>query len=500
MHAPYRLALRALVVYTGASILVVEILATRMLAPYFGSSLITLSSVLGVTLGALSTGYYVGGLLAERSVAWSKLGMLIAVSGGCTLAIWPLSTVLLEPLTMYLSVGAGAIMASILIFLVPCGVMGTLSPYVIALEQSLAPGIVGARAAGNIFFWSTLGSIIGSISAGFVLIPLLGVRWLIVSIGASLLIVGCLLIIGNRPNQRSHALVIGLALLGSLCGAVPQHSNALFLAEGVYQRIAVHDITLEGRNLRVLWQDRNASSGVDRDSDDLAFDYTRVPAVAWTGREAPRRSLVIGAGAFVIPDTIAAASPESVVDAVDIEPGLEDIATRFFRHNPNERVRSIVADGRVWLRGADPYDLIVGDAYQAAYFVPVHLTTREFFVLVKDRLTPNGMFVGNFIGSADFNHRTYFPSAAKTLRTVFPQGRFFAVLDPQSAAAQNIMFIGCKDDAPCVNPCSATLRASRDPILSTLCDREIAVDDASLEKHMLLTDDYAPVEWLIAGA
>lgn len=126
--------------------LVVEILATRILAPHFGSSLMTLSSVLGITLGALSIGYYAGGLLADRRPQWTVLGMLLSVSGVLTLLIWPLSFFCLQPLEMHLSVGTGALVASITLFLLPCAVLGTLSPYVIGLEQSLAPGMAAGRA------------------------------------------------------------------------------------------------------------------------------------------------------------------------------------------------------------------------------------------------------------------------------------------------------------------------------------------------------------------
>jgi predicted membrane-bound spermidine synthase len=171
-----RWSLRALVAYTGACVLVVEILATRILAPHFGSSLTTLSSVLGITLGALSIGYYAGGILGERHASWSTLGSILLWSGLTTMCIWPLSALALPLLEAQLPVGVGAIAASLLLFLIPCAILGTLSPYVIAIEESLAPGINAGRAAGNIFFWSTLGSIAGSVAAGFLLIPLLGVR------------------------------------------------------------------------------------------------------------------------------------------------------------------------------------------------------------------------------------------------------------------------------------------------------------------------------------
>ncbi len=491
-----RWSLRALVVYTGACVLVVEILATRILAPHFGSSLTTLSSVLGITLGALSIGYYAGGLLGEKHASWSRLGMILLASGFTTIWIWPLSVIALPLLEGQLSVGIGAIIASLLLFLIPCGILGTLSPYVIAIEESLAPGISAGRAAGNIYFWSTLGSIAGSIAAGFLLIPLLGVRMLIGGIGGSLLILGCAVILISARSRKGIWIALPIALLAGAAISIPERSLAIFTTEGVYQRIGVHDMEIGGRKIRVLWQDRNASSGIDLNSEDYAFDYTRAPQVAWTGREPPQTSLVIGAGAFVIPDAIARSSPEAVVDVVDIEPDLEEIATKFFGHVPSERVRSVVADGRVFLRTAGTYDLIVADAYQATYAIPVHLTTKEFFTLAKEHLTESGLFIGNFIGSADTARKAYLPSAMRTFLDVFPEGQFFAMNDPKSKELQNVMFIACKESGRCIDPCSIALQKSLDPILSTLCDRPIDVSASDLSNHTLLTDDYAPVEWL----
>lgn len=491
--------LRALVMYTGACVLVVEILATRILAPFFGSSLITLSSVLGVTLGALSLGYYVGGILADRNPSWKTLGILLTLGGVTVLFIWPLTLLALPLLTPGFSTMLSPVIGSLILFLVPCGILGMFSPYAVGLEQHFAPMHGAGRAAGNIFFWSTLGSIGGSIAAGFFLIPFFGIRMLIVIIGLSLLGAGMITVLLTKKTQSGIALVIACFLLGSGAAAVPDTTQAIYFTDGVYQRITVSDVLLEGRNVRILWQDRNASSGIRLDSDDHAFAYTRSVAAAWTGRDAPKRSLVIGAGAFVMPRAIASASEESEVDVVDIEPGLEDIAIRYFRYEKNPRVHSIIEDGRVFLRDTGSYDLIVGDAYQATHAIPVHLTTKEFFALVKDHLTENGVFIGNFIGSVDLSLHSYLPAAMRTLLTIFPHGSFYAMQSPDATGVQNVIFIGCNRER-CIDPCSSALKASDDPILSTLCERELPVSDADLEKHPILSDDYAPVEWLSVRA
>jgi predicted membrane-bound spermidine synthase len=486
--------LRLVVTFTGACVLVIEVLATRILAPHFGSTLPTLSSVLGVTLGALSAGYSVGGMIADKP-RWGFFFSLIALSGVATVLIWPLTIVLLPTLGEELGPLSGPLLSSLLLFALPCTLLGTLSPYAVGLVKTASPELSAARAAGQIFFWSTLGSIGGSLLAGFVLIPAAGVRMLLVLVGACLLALGTAGMLHRTAAQSGARSVAFLPLLLALPLALWPQGNRAF----VYQRIAVQDIAQPIGTLRLLWQDRNASSAVYLENEELAFDYTRVPAVAWTGRTPPARSLVVGAGAFVIPRTIVAASPTGTVDVVDIEPGLQEIARRFFRFVPSESIRSAVSDGRRWLKRAGPYDLIVLDAYSAHYAIPVHLTTREFFVLVRERLTDQGIVVGNFIGIPDPTQETYLPSAMRTFRTAFPEARFYSMNAPNGTQLRNVLFIACKE-ATCVDPCSPDLLSSDDPILASLCTREIAVEDAALSKHSLLTDDYAPVEWLTSGS
>lgn len=488
--------LRVLVTSTGACVLIIEVLATRILAPHFGSSLFTLSSVLGVTLGALSLGYYYGGMLADHNPSWRTFGTLLTLAGLTTILIWPLSVLVLPMLAGSLRSSTGPLLASVVLFLVPCAILGAFSPYAVALEKRFAPGFGAGRAAGNIFFWSTIGSIAGSIAAGFLLIPLLGIRTLIAAVGIALLIIGIVItLLNEKERARSASLILVAMLTSSFALAVPSSTHAVFAVDGLYQHIAVTDMMLDGQPVRILWQDRNASSGIPLENDDHAFRYTRSIAAAWADRPPPRRSLVIGAGAFMVPRTIAEASPQGTVDVVDIEPGLEKIAVEYFRYEPSPRVRSIIADGRTTLRDNGQYDLIMGDAYQATHSIPAHLTTQEFFRMTADHLTDEGMFVGNFIGSTDLTRYSYLPAAMRTLLTVFPNGRFYAMEDPKRTAIQNVIFIACKSGA-CIAPCSSAFKNNPDPILSTLCEREVPVRMEDLTMHPMLTDDYAPVEWL----
>lgn len=489
--------LRAILAFTGACVLMVEILATRMLAPYFGSSLFSLSSVLGVTLGALSIGYFLGGILGERSPTWSKFGILVSLGACGVLVIWPSAELILSPLSIALPSGIGVLLASLILFTLPSVLLGMLSPYGIALEERYRKTVSASRIAGSLYFWSTLGSIAGSFAAGFLFIPLFGIRSIFVGIGCMLLLTGIMTIISSTAASRKkeRTIILPMVMFALFTSSIPRFSSAIYETDGVYQHIAVTEGEIDDKPVRILWQDRNPSSGIRLYDDDHAFAYTRFVAAAWTERKAPTTSLVIGAGAFTIPRWIAASSDVATVDVVDIEPNLATIAEKYFRYIPSDRVRSIIDDGRVFLRGAGAYDLIVADAYQATYAIPTHLTTVEFFQLVKDHLTYDGVFIGNFIGSTDLDTGGYFPAVARTLLSVFPHGKFYGVVGNATTQVQNIMFIGCKEES-CIDPCSTAMKRSTDPMLSTLCDRMVTIDTNTLQTSPLLTDNYAPVEWL----
>ena len=174
MHWLLRVIYLGTVFVTGAGVLIVEVTAVRFLAPYFGASLYVLSSVLTVILLALALGYYAGGRLSDRLPSHQPLYTLITGAGLTLLALTYAALHTLPDLGAIFPLAIGPLVVALLFFFVPAFLLGIDSPYVIRLLTDIEPperrgGIVGAT-----FFWSTAGSITGSLLAGFVLVPLLG--------------------------------------------------------------------------------------------------------------------------------------------------------------------------------------------------------------------------------------------------------------------------------------------------------------------------------------
>ena len=185
----YRFCLLSTVTLTGMAVLIIEITATRILAPHFGNSIFTFSSVISTILAALAIGYYLGGRLADRKPSDSLFFAIIALAGFGVLLLQLLNQWLLPRIAQRLSMIDGPLLVSLLLFLLPALLLGMLSPFAIKLLHRRDGGGVGG-ASGLVFFWSTLGSIAGSLGAGFWLIPGFGVSRIVISVGAGLILLG----------------------------------------------------------------------------------------------------------------------------------------------------------------------------------------------------------------------------------------------------------------------------------------------------------------------
>jgi spermidine synthase len=497
----YRFALLGTVFLTGMAILVVEIAATRILAPYFGNSIFTFSSVIGIILAALSLGYYLGGRLADRRPANFLFYSLIAAGGISVLLLQLLNITLLPRIAYQLSMIYGPLTVSLLLFLLPALLLGMLSPFAIKLlhEDDPAKGI--GSVSGLVFFWSTLGSIAGSLGAGFVLIPHWGVSQIIAGVGAVLLLLGGGgMLLAARARQRAAVaagmLVAGLAL-GFAVYTIPVQTDKsiVFSRDGLYERIIVRDTVLQNRPARLLLQDRNPSSAMYLDGGGMAFDYTQYFELYRLYTPQPRRALAIGGGAYSVPKALLEQLPEVEVDVAEIEPLLLPVAQQYFGLPTSPRLHNHILDGRRFLHDTPQrYDLIFSDVYHQFAATPPQFSSREFFELAYARLNEGGVFMANHYGSKDPTTRPLLLSVLRTLQAVFPQVYVYAVTDPHSAVLQNFIFVGHKQDAR-IDPAEAANIDFSYPALRQTAALEYRPAAALVEAAILLTDDYAPVEY-----
>jgi spermidine synthase len=490
--------LPAVVFLTGACVLVIEIVATRVLAPYFGNTIYSVSSVISVVLAALSVGYWFGGRLADRFPSKKLFFGIIALSGLLVLFMQFAQVVLLGEFGYKLPLASGPLVMSVVLFFVPSFVLGTLSPFAVTLLQKEAKGQGVGTTAGQIFFFSTLGSIAGSLSAGFVLIPLFGVSAILIGVGLVLFLLGIVPIAFLGIEKKFTVVVTALAggLLLIAASSSPATPNAVYAKDGVYERITILDGFYNGRPTRFLQQDTSNSAAMYLDSDELAYSYTKYYALHNMFVPEVKRALVIGGGAYSIPKALLAELPDVWVDVSEIEPSLVELSKTYFRLPDDPRLTYYIKDGRRMLHDTPhQYDVIFSDVYQSMYAIPAHFTTKEFMELARSKLTENGIFIANLIGSLRTDGPSFIWSEVRTMQEVFPQVYLFAVVSPNHTETQNLIAVGSNNPAR-VDIKDIGWRASSHSVIANIADHYVDIKEIDLARYPILTDDYAPVDYL----
>ena len=507
-----RFVLPATVFLTGASVLIVEVLAVRVLSPYYGNTIFTVSSVISVILLALSAGYYAGGRMADRHPSLPRFFALILASGLLLLLLQFIGTLALPRFGEALSLEMGPLVSSAALFLLPALLLGMLSPYAVKLQSVAFPDQGVGSAAGVIFFWSTVGSITGSLAAGFLLVPNFGVSEILIANALGLVVLGFVPLVWLRVRARRLAApIVALALILGASWFVPPpvetspDETVVYMKDGVYQKITVYEGQYYGRPTRFLLLDRSESGAMFLDNDDpteLVYDYTKYYSLYKLFTPRVERALVLGGGAYSIPKALVSELPDAIVDVAEIEPSFFDLSKQYFRVRESPRLRNHVQDGRRFLQDADAqYDLIFGDVYYSYFSVPPHFTTAEFFELAKARLRPGGVFIANMIGDLSRRQPSLIMAELKTFQSVFPNSYYFAVDSPAIGdLIQNITLVGYNGDAR-FDLSPSTMAKHPDELIRLLPYKRLDVDRRfELSPYPLLTDNYSPVEYLTARA
>ena len=487
---------------TGAASLVIEVAAFRILSPHFGNTIYTTSSVIGIVLGALSFGYYVGGLVSDRHPTERWFFGLILIGGGSVFLLEFFALFILPVLSQVFSIVTGPLISSLVLFFIPSFFLGTLSPFAIKLQHLSLPQEGVGRIAGEVYFWSTLGSIAGSLLAGFVFIPNFGVQEIIIGTAVSLVVLGSLGYVKAGAPKSTIFIIVSIFIVSAavvFSAASPLNVPGLvYSKEGIYEKITIYDGNYKGYPARFLILDRSASGAMFLDSDELVYDYSKYYSVYKLFKPDIKNALVIGGGAYSLPKAILKDSPEVEVDVAEIEPSLFELGKKFFKIPDNPQLKNYVEDGRMFLRqNSKKYDLIFSDVYFSFYSIPAHFTTREFFELARERLADDGVFIANLAGSLSRETPSFILSEIRTFQSVFPSSYFFAAESPKFSSLQNIILVGSKGEKK-IDFSNPKVKNSPDEILRGLSEKLVNTNQFELSLYKELTDNFTPVEYLAA--
>jgi spermidine synthase len=488
-----------LVFVASGAVLVLEVVALRLVGPYVGVTLQTSTAVIGVALAAIAYGTWLGGWLADRGDPRRLLAPALVLAA--------ITTALTLPLVRYAgellrggAVGAILLLTTLATF-VPAALLAAVTPLVVKLQ--LADLHRTGRVVGKLSSIGTLGGITATLVTGFVLVAampssviMLGLAGLLGAFGLALGVYLHRRDRGMAPGRaRTRAIVAVLGLAGAgLTAAAPNPCDV----ETAYHCAAV--VADERRaSGRLLLLNSARHSYVDlADPRHLEFEYTQ-----WIGAVAdvlardgvPLDALHLGGGGFTLPRYLAATRPGTRSVVLELDGELVELDRKRLGVRTGPDLRVVVGDARVQLRREPDrrYDLVVGDAF-GYLVVPWHLATREMAEQVRRVLRPDGVYTQNVI---DYPPARFIRAEVATVAAVF---NHLALVAPRDAlagrAGANFVIVASMSPLP--------LNSIRARLDQTATGEPAAmISGAELDEFVggarVLTDDYAPVDQLLAG-
>jgi MFS family permease len=487
----------ALAFLASAAVLTLELLSLRLVAPYVGLTIQANSAVIGMALGGIAAGAWMGGQFADSRDPATLLGPLFLIAGALTVVVLPLVRLLGE------SIGSAnpavvLLMAMVAVFL-PCSFLSAVPPLVV--KQMLADLRLTGSTVGSVSAAGTIGGLVATFLTGFLLVAYFPVRALVLSIAVILLVVGAALTLARRRPGGRHPTTAPLLLVGALVlGGVSLAGTKSCDVETAYHCARLINAAPPA-GAQVLQLDTLSHSYVNpADPTDIRFAYIRAltavsGAVAPPGQ--PITALHIGGGGATMPRYLAATRPGTDSQVFEVDRGVVNLDRKRLGLKTDDKLRVRVVDGRVGLQESpdDHYDLVIGDAF-GGVTVPWHLTTRETAQQVQRVLHPGGIYAVNTI---DYPPNAFSHAEFATLASTF---RYVGVMAaPATLANQgggNVVLVA--SDAPLpIDQLRAGL-ASHPQRWELLSGEEAVGWSRQTGKPLVLTDDFAPVDQILTAA
>lgn len=477
-----------------------ELGASRFVAPYFGTSMIVWANIIGMILLCLSLGYWFGGRLADRFPD-GRLLMLLSLCAGMWSSLLPWFGKLL-----FSSMSSGILNTPIHVILIsffsiliafapPVFLLAMASPFAIRIVDA-PPEKIG-KTAGNLYAFSTIGSLLGTFGTAFLTIPLLGTQQTLWSASVMLLLISAIGLCKTKKGWIAFViLVLPIGLYLGMRGPEKVDSGVVFAKDTLYQYVQVQRnksgdtflIYNEGGGVQSIHRRDDALSPSDYYDDYLMLPYLIHPQTE--DRSAPS-VLVLGSAGGTIPHLMNVydrpAFPKMQVTGVEIDGQVIPLDYRYF--GLKQADASILnEDARSFVRSTqNKYDIVVVDAYSQQIYIPFHLSTVEFFQQVQHVLTPVGLVALNV--NAISPDSKLLTSMEKTVSSVFPY-----TYRMKARGEYNYVIVGS------IHPITSIPALSADnPITAIASEWQIGmqrVTNAATMGGLRLTDNRAPVEML----
>jgi len=502
-HPRWFLLLTALI--TGAVVMALEILGSRLLAPVFGNSLFVWGALIGVILAAMSSGYAFGGWISDRYSGAQVLAGLLLFSGSWTFLIaWLNQPVLFAMAGLIEDPRWGPCAAAAVLLAPPAFGLSGVLPAMLRLAVSDLDYL--GRHTGRMIALSTVGSLVGTWGTAFFFLSWMGTQALVAWLGAIQVGLGfwwLLKGVRTRPLVAGALLLLTIGLGAGALSPIQKLKTPVYQEDSPYQQVRIRDDDL----FRYLVLDRTFHAVMWRaDPVPLFLPYSQLMMASLALVQEPKRGLILGHGGGSIAKWLAARWPELELDVVEFDPVVVRMAEEYFSYHAPSQHHVHVRDARVFLaHTSDVYDLIWVDAF-ARHMIPFHLTTAEFFSELRAHLTPKGVLAVNLASSGEGGDLLRANAVVQTMRQSFPAIESFAVKGPwksvQTKSENLIFFAG--------NPLAQSSPSDWVGKVAPLVEQQRLPFEAIalLNTHrtepwgpgLVLTDDYAPYDLLIGSS
>ena len=488
-----KILLELTVFTSGAVVMIYEIVGSRILGPYIGTSIFVWTSLIGIILGSLSLGYWLGGRMADRKPSYKQLVWIIIVATffiGLTLTT---KEYLLGLMSRHLiGIRTQAVLSTIILFAPASVFLGMVTPYAVRLKIRDIKS--SGRTVGNLYAISTIGSIIGTFMAGFVLIPFLGSTNILFLIAALLLAVALIIVISRKLRSIPYVGVILLAFLAYQAYNYNKKDHNYLDIDTQYNRVFVYETTdwYTGKPIKLMRINNEYSSAMFLDSDSLVFPYSRYFRLIEHFIPGFEKVLILGGAGYSYPKYYLNKYPEAYIDVIEIDPMITEIARQEFNLKDNPRLRIYHDDARVFInRSEEKYDAILGDAFKSLYTIPFQLTTLEATERMYNMLNQGGLIIQNLHASLKGENNHFLKIIYNTYQEVFPQVYLFRVhKDRDDDYIQSVILVALKSQ-------TKPEFQSNDPELDAYL--ALRLDNPPVEGLPVLTDEYAPVEHYVGS-
>ncbi len=482
-------SLEITVFLSGALTMMLELIAARVLSPYVGSSNLIWTTIIGIMLTSMSIGYWFGGKMADKNKEndIKILSNYLLISAIATSIIPILEVVFIDVLSQLSSnLILVAIICATVTFGIPSFLLATVSPIAVKIKNNNIDHI-GAT-SGKISSLSTIGSIFGTFFAGFILIPNLGVRNII--LGCSILLWILSVYLFNKKDKKYYILmivelliIIGLNVLGGYLFQV-RNPEITRDVDSEYSRIWVTNLDVGETTYKTLQVDTGLESYINQETGEMGATYLYYYDLFEYYNKEANDALMIGGAAYTYPMHYLKKYENKTIDVVEIDEKMTQIAEEEFgldKNNPN--LGLITQDGRSYLNyNEKKYDTVFIDAFKGLN-APFELTTYEAMQKVYNSLDENGTVITNIISAIEGDDADFIKYEYSTYKAIFDDVKVFQVNPNHSDdEEQNLILVGIKGNE--------NINTDKEEEYGELLSNEIK--DFTSDKP-IITDDYAPI-------